>query len=530
LTRLGETAAFGSKLRKAINDFRGTEDLARQQYRRAPDAPEVSNDVLERTTRRFLIDPFLEALDWCPGKIESLPEEARAKFGKNRLYFDYLGLEPKTRTPVMLFEAKGFDIEPPRRAWEATPTAHEMASVIADAVDALKGGDTTIPVISAWAEFLGDMRTYVRSLGEQGRTTLKRAVISSGQWIVVFTDPWAVFGEPGATNVELIRCYSGFDDILARKDELYDLLHRSRLVDTLALTLEVSEALEMFDGKQFDDCFRGALVTTSVEAGARKQPFPARLVYPALVISTGGRRFAIVDLKRHVIEPVYDEAERISEFLAKLEIAGSEMEGLLSKFFGKSLAPLPIEQFQGFENRSADTAKGASALAPIAGSTALIRKDEIKTPKFVTHSGEAGAPAEFIVVTGEARFYKFDHQRGSMCLFHSRREARKAKVETAEAHKAYVLTSFTDEDQDRHCAHGVLVKMRNDRCQVDAIDTHLCCQACLFTDLCWPNADARGRLPCPPDAHPATSPAPTPDARLQPVTGGPEGMARGLDL
>jgi hypothetical protein len=59
------------------------------------------------------------------------------------------------------------------------------------------------------------------------------------------------------------------------------------------------------------------------------------------------------------------------------------------------------------------------------------------------------------------------------------------------------------------------VKMRSDRCQVEAIDTHLCCQACLFVDGCWPDVPARGRLPCPPDASAlaavaATGPVPNP--------------------
>lgn len=265
---------------------------------------------------------------------------------------------------------------------------------------------------------------------------------------------------------------------------------------TLALTLKVSEALEMFDGKQVDGCFRAALVTTTTEAGARKQPYPARLVYPALLITTGGRCFAIADLSKPVFEPVFEKAERIDAFLIELELAGARLEETLSQRLGKNLAPLPIEQFPGFQEGGSDTAKSPSSLAPIIGSTAHRQKPDIKTTKFVTHSGEAGSPSEFVVVTGEARFYKFDQQRGSDCAFHSRKGARALGAAAAEAHNGYVLASFTEDGQDRHCANDHLVKMRSDRCQVEAIDTHLCCQACLFVDGCWPDVPARGRLPC----------------------------------
>jgi hypothetical protein len=502
LTKLGDTAAFGSKLRQSFDDFRRYEELVRDQYKRDPGGPDLSRDVLERTTRRFLVDRFLDALDWNPDDIQSLTEEARAKTGTDdRLYFDYLGLEPTTRAPVLLFEAKGFDVEPPRRARQSTPNVKEMASVIAEAVDALKNSKKTIPVISAWAEFLADMRTYVCSLDALGQSTLKRAVMSSGQWIIIFTDPWAVFGEDGATNIEHIRCYNGFDDILARKDELHDLLHRTRLVDTLALTLKLSEALEMFDGKHLDDCFRAAIVTTTTSTGARKHPYPARLVYPALLITTGGRWFAVADLHNPVSEPVFAKADRIDGFLTELKAAGEQLEGTLSKRLGRSFDPLPIERFPGFDDTTGDNDTSASSLGPIAGSTAHRRKQEVKTSKFVTHTGEAGGPSEFVVVTGDARFYKLDKPRGSACVFHFWKDARANGEAAEDAHVGYILASFTEDGQDRHCANGLLVKMRGDRCKVEAVETHLCCQACLFADGCWPDVADRKRLPCPPDAH-----------------------------
>jgi len=501
VTEFADKAAFGAKLRESYEAFRHFEDLAREQYERDDGVTAPPKDLLERTTRRFIVDPFLNALDWSPDSIPDLTEEARARTtGDERLYFDYLGLDRATRTPILIVEAKGFDVEAPRRPYQGAPNANDMSALIAEAVDALKAGNTSRPVISAWAEFLGDMRTYVLSLGELGRTTLKRAVMSSGQWIIVFTDPWAVFGDTSPANVEHIRCYVGVEDILARKDELYDLLHRARLADTLGLMLTVAEALEMLDGANLGECFRAALVTTSTNVGASKQPFPTRLVYPALIVRTGERWFTITDMNDPVFEPKFGKADQIEEFLEELETVGARLETNLSRSMGRNFAPLPIEVFPGFEEPALNEVDNPAALAPLPGSTTHRRKTESLSKRFLTHTGSPGAPPEFVVVTGEHRFYKFNKQRGSTCAFHYWKDARNQGAAFDERHKGYILSSFTEDGQDRHCANAHVVSLRKDRCQLEAIETHLCCQACLFADICWKSNDDRGRLSCPPDA------------------------------
>lgn len=500
MIRLNETAAFAQKLRQSYDEFQRTELLIREQYARNPAEVSPTSGLLERATRRFLIDDFLRALEWSPDDPSSVTEEARARTRlKERLYFDYLGLQPQTRAPVLLFEAKGFDVVLPRKRRGPEMHAREMSALIAAAIDAIKRGDTGLPVISEWAEFLRDMHTYVSSLDELGRATLQRAAISGGGWIIVFREPLAVFLSDRPANVDHIHCFVSINDILRRHEELYDLLHRTRLVDTLPLTLKVGEALEMIPGTRVTECFRAVLVATSSSTGGRRQFYPTRAVYPALLIRTGDRWFSIVDYDHPVEEP--KRTDRIDSFLAEIHALGAALEQRLTARFGRPFDPLPIEMFPGFPEMREHRNSTLMPLAPVTGSTADRREaGRVERKICVSHSGEPGAPAEFVVVTGRARFYKYDRQDGPDCPFHLWKNARRTDAAAAQPHTGYAADSFTEDGQDRHCAHDDLVKLRGDRCQVKAIETHLCCQACLFATNCWATSSDRERLPCPEEA------------------------------
>ena len=53
---------------------------------------------------------MLRALDWNPDDPDQVVEEARSWDPEDeRLYFDYLGVTPRTRSPVVLVEAKAYD-------------------------------------------------------------------------------------------------------------------------------------------------------------------------------------------------------------------------------------------------------------------------------------------------------------------------------------------------------------------------------------------------------------------------------------
>jgi len=119
---------FGAALRKAFETFKSVETLIREQYARdvatgTEPAGADEEDLLERPTRRSLVDGILRGLDWNPDNPARVAEEARS-WGDDgdRLYFDYLGVAPLTRAPIVLVEAKGYDVKAARRPRERLST------------------------------------------------------------------------------------------------------------------------------------------------------------------------------------------------------------------------------------------------------------------------------------------------------------------------------------------------------------------------------------------------------------------------
>jgi hypothetical protein len=133
-----------AELRRAFEDFQAEEKHIRSQYARAVrtgEAPPGADDdeLLERPTRRFVIDRMLHALDWNPDDPGQVVEEARSwDADDERLYFDYLGVAPETRAPVVLVEAKAYDVGAARQPRGERLDARTMADVISGAISDLK--------------------------------------------------------------------------------------------------------------------------------------------------------------------------------------------------------------------------------------------------------------------------------------------------------------------------------------------------------------------------------------------------------
>lgn len=497
MTAGAELSAFAEKLRNGMREFRRVEALLRSQYAALEGgvAESMPLEMLERPTRRFLIDHFLRALDWDPDDATQIIEEARARSAnKDRLYFDYLGVSPIARAPVLIVEAKGFDVSGPRRARGSDLDATGMKQLICEAILELKDGSRRRSGITAeWTEYLTDLQNYVSALDDFGKSTLRRVVISAGSWIVVFEEPVDFFAGAGKSDSEKVHCFPDGDAILLRHVELFEMLHRRRLVDSLPLVLEVADALEFLPPDKIGECYRAVFVATSSTTGAERRKYPTRSVYPAMLVSSGNRWFAIVNFDSSIEEP--KGKERIAEFLKDLGQAGDDLEARLRARFGIPLLPLALNQFPGFPEEVSRQRSSIGEVLPLPGSTAA-RFTTNRGLTFVVPSGEPGANAEFVVVTGQSWFYKSDlPNTPRLCGFHYWKHARNIGVNDGDAVHVCSASSFTADGQDRHCAHGDLRRVRTQRCHVLALDSHMCCHTCVFFSVCWTTDSVR--LPCP---------------------------------
>ncbi|MDG4904521.1 MULTISPECIES: hypothetical protein [unclassified Mesorhizobium] len=489
-------AAFGAALQLAFGRFKMEEAVIRAKAAQDIDAGKAPrglalDDMLERPTRRFLVDPMLRELGWDPADPRQVTEEARS-WAENgdRLYFDYLGLD-RQRAPTLIVEAKGADAKTVRPPRSAEVSGRTMAALISEALASLKANAAPSAVLAQWAAWLNDLRIYVRSLGPIERKTLQRVVITAGRWLIIFADPISAFVDDEAPSPEAIHCYVSLEEIVDAHAEIYRLLARSRLINTLPLTLTLREALEVLRPSALTRTYRGVVVATRMSGGMRGE-YPTRAVYPAVVLLSGGSAWGVVDYNGEPIEEPRD-ATRLKEFLSLLATRADAFEQNVLVAFGRTdLAPSPLAAFPldildpGVED----------AFAPVSGSTAgMIAATAPLQPQFVRRTRERGANYEFLVITGEAWFYKAAAPFGKPCDFHSFPTARKQGAAGSAGHFERAADTFTVSGDDQHCEHDPLSGLRSSRCHLTPIELHLCCRACIFHDSCWSDDDLL-RLPC----------------------------------
>ena len=410
-------------------------------------------------------------------------EEARADIPSSDCrYFDYLGLEQSTRNPLLLVEAKSNDVPSPHKPYEPKLGGEETKLLVVEALNAIKRNDE-VALTSLWTGFLRDLKEYVKSLEDQKPNKLKRAVISGGQWIIVFSDPWAVFEDASPTVGEHVHCFVGRDEILRGAPQLYTLLHRSCVTDSLPLTISVADAFRDIPAECIAGAFRAVLVETS-DRGTELKRYPARSIYPGFVVKAGGRWFLIFDNEKPIDEPRNDD--RIDQFLAAIDHQSTVLESRLSSNYGSKCAPSSVEDFPGFpaDGRSVSV---STVAAPEPGSTsAMLQSSGPVRTEFVMPCNETGPAAEFVVVTGVDYFYKSDRSANGSCRFHSWKDARKEGVGARFPFVDCTRQSFTKDGQDRHCANNDFIHSRAGKCHIRAMDTNLCCEVCIFAFDCWP--------------------------------------------
>lgn len=488
---------FGIKLTKAFDRFRREEKSIRESYRDAnPDDLSTESDIeylLERTTRRYLIDPMLCALDWKPNNPSIVIEEARSWADNGgRLYLDYLGID-QNRFPVLLVEAKGADAEGARRPYAPDATGQEMAKIISEVLIHSKGCTSPSRSLKQWAQWLDDLLDYVRSFDLTKQKMLQRVVITSGQWLIIFTDPLNAFIDAAKPNPDKIKCYTSLDEIIECYEEIYVALARRRLVYTLPLTLTLEETLSIIGPISVDQQYHGVVVATR-DSGVRHRQYPTRTIYPAVVLVSAGWAFAVVDYDSEPQEEPRN-SDKIKDFLINLEKRTSAfVQRVAQSFDWGSINPLPLGQYFVYDHLP----KISHRFPATPGSTATLGvTSTCDRPLFVRKIGSAVTDHEYLVVTGQRQFFKHTSPLGPDCKFHNIKHARADGVTSETGRFNVIASSFTTSGGIQHCEHGVFRAKRLDRCHLRNIESHLCCRVCVFHNSCWEN-ESLVNLPCPP--------------------------------
>jgi hypothetical protein len=442
----------------------------------APYAGGHVGDPHEHATRVYFLDELIELLGWTLGLGGNVVEEARLK-DKTTTRMDYLGKACDTDVPALLIEAKAWEMPFLR---PRINEAYRVDDVLAKAIDHWRGGGETAksPLAGDWPDYIAQVGSYVSRLYKLHRHRLPRAVICSGQWIVVFIDPVGAFVEGPAQSSSI----KYFEKSNYNNDapQLYELLSKDSLVKETPASVRPTEVSNFLTSNTLDKCFHAVLVSYETAGTSLFGKKPRIAIHPALVLQglDGMRLTVLEETAAEYMEYGRDE-DGVDLFLdvhvASIGEVAADLLKRTSEQLGVELRPCATVDFQGFPRQPLHGAEVVTSFVK----DLPIHKDN------------------WIVVTGQDTH--FVRARPDLdCDFHSWgtcKTARRAAGESAIMRPIISPKVLFADDKPHHCAHSDVLDRRRSRCQVPMIDERLCCRGCTFAAVCWPGT-VNPPLPC----------------------------------
>jgi hypothetical protein len=438
-------------------------------------------------TRRFVIDLLLAALGWDVHALNrQIVEEARTH-GQKTLFLDYLGVTLEARIPLMIFEAKAWakpliNASALGRDQQGSRNTASLRDLIVAGLQHCKSRapDGESPVTAEWTEWLGALLKYVKAIHAESGHIVSRVAISSGQWLVVFSDPEAIFLKEGNIPDAAIRVFVG-PEIIEKSDEIFDLIARWVVTEDVPAYIRPSQLPSFTTSAEIIRAYRALWVTREAQ-GPHFQVHPQVILNVALVVE---RRDGILltvldDQLEHLALPC--DYARLSEHLRGVAALSNLLVDLVQKEIGVELIPASIQLFPGFRPagfRSHGTIRASPATRSLVKSWTQ-RADE------------------FLLVLGADTHYLRAAPDVHDCVFHDWGECR---VQHQSQGSGPVLArsvspaAFFFSGEGHHCAHRIVHDRREGRCQIQPFEQFLCCRACVLQSYCWPG-DELQRLPC----------------------------------
>ncbi|RUT96494.1 hypothetical protein EOD23_30445 [Mesorhizobium sp. USDA-HM6] len=422
----------------------------------------------EHDTRLLFVDELLGHLGWRLGAGGNVLEEARVQANTTK-FMDYVGVVDIAGAPLLLVEAKAWD-KPTISARGSGQYASEAGLVVA-AIQHIRDGkaEDTSPIIAEWDSYLRQVCGYLQTLKDQYGHSLPRAVIISGEWMVVFTNPVETF--LGAVLPDDIAIFKR-SQFKGRAEEIFKLLHRSALTEDAPIPLRPAQLRQFVELDGVAGAFQGVHVHYERTGSALFVRRPRILIYPALFVARKDDVvFTVIDNDTPVeLDYRTDDngVETLAPHLDAIHARSAALIAVCGAELGGALPVAELSAFPGFNS-------GGMAKAPVRN---LPEADE------------------WLVATGGATHFLLVEPRVQGCRFHSWAECgADAALQSAISARSVEPPAFFVDTQRHHCAHQVVQDRRDGRCLIQAIDSRTCCQACVYLEHCW-TADERAALPC----------------------------------
>lgn len=431
----------------------------------------------EHMTRVHFLDELVELLGWSLGLGGDMAEEARLK-GETTTFMDYLGVRADTNAPALLIEAKAWDkaFLQPRRT-----EAFEALTLLGEGINHWRNGGEAkdSPLAGQWHAYINQVGGYIKGLKERYGHTLPRAVITSGQWIVVFIDPVQAFVEGTVEDVK-IKIFQK-QNFKAQASELFLLISKKALAAEAPFSVRPTQVSNYLTKDLVVASFHAVHVSYEVSGTPIFGRKPRVLVYPALVLRGADNMLLTIleeseeSLLAYTKDATTDELS-LRPHVDELAAGAAALLARTGEQLDLKLRPAPIVDFPGFPR---EPLHKPAVTRPLARSNPRARDN-------------------WIIVTGQATHF-VKTAPDVDCRFHKWSVCNVARLAAGpSAISKPVLSTpralFIDETP-HHCAHRDVMDRREPRCQIHMIDASLCCRGCIFVSDCWPG-NTRPALPC----------------------------------
>ena len=384
MSRLGDKAKFKECVSKLITTFNRQIDVQRFVDGELSSPP-------EHVTRRHFVDLFLEALGWDLTRLDkTMIEEARLR-GETTRRLDYLGVDQQSRYPLLIVEAKPWTapfVASTVKGHTEGKTTNQSMSLICTAIEHLKAGDKSdSPVTQEWMKFLSQLYTYVKDVNDKTGHLVKCVSILSGQWIVIFLDPKAIFlntGKVDSTQVLIFRD----NEFVIHSDEIYNQLARSSVSTVIPQTVSPSSVPVYARETDVKRAFH-ALWVCRQSTGFSSKPQPRIEFVAALILE---RRddvlITVIDQSLDGISIPHDYG-KLGTQIDALESQSDELLNRVNVELNANLQLAAVEYFPGFFNSRTSNLNVVSTI-PNGNPRIDLGKN-------------LGEPGEFLIVTGTAK-------------------------------------------------------------------------------------------------------------------------------
>lgn len=461
-------------------------DLVRLE-REVPDYQgSPKGEVLEHTTRRFVIDRIFQSLGWNLGVEGNMREEARIKTEKVT-FMDYVGVVDREDIPVLIIEAKAWG-KPFVRAKQAQQLSEshrprrqqedaEVRRLLVQAAQHVKagGGAADSPVTADWHQYLIQGLSYFRGLWDQGHR-VEMLVITSGEWMVIFECARATFLEDQEGDPARIwHLFSSQYEV--KSDEIYDRLSNDRFNEVIPEMLRPPQLVPYTRKDNISALYHGIVVKYEQSGAFGFAVRPRIQVYPVMLVE---RSDGIILVASEMIEGflLQDAKGDIEDHLAQVNTYAVGLLERCKERLQLNVSPAQLESFPGFKDRHASL--------EVSRHGKLLVKSLAKSHEWLLATG---AETHYLVSKHRVRKCGFHHWIACHQLgrAHGEREVLARSIDRPR--------SFFTDGQTYHCAHEDVIDERDDVCWISSFEERMCCYACIYRDQCW-TGDKAKHLPC----------------------------------